>query len=91
MLPSMTDRGNDVADLGFDAVVARLRAVVERLETGQLGLEDALAVYEQGVVLARRGHQLLDAAERKVEILVSADRGVQTAPFEAKKDAAEEP
>jgi exodeoxyribonuclease VII small subunit len=71
-------------DLGFDAVVARLRTVVERLETGQLGLEEALAVYEEGVALARRGHSLLDAAEKKVEILVSASGGVQTAPFDAK-------
>lgn len=77
----MTDRGGDVAELGFDAVIARLRGVVEKLETGQLGLEEALAVYEQGVTLARRGHQLLDAAERKVEVLMSTSGGVQTAPF----------
>ncbi len=72
----------DVAELGFDAVVARLRAVVERLEAGQLGLEEALAVYEEGVSLTRRGHQLLDAAEKKVELLVSTASGVQTTPFD---------
>ena len=77
----MADRAGDVADLGFDAVVSRLRGVVERLETGQLALEEALAVYEDGVVLARRGHQLLDAAEKKVEILVSTSGGIETAPF----------
>jgi exodeoxyribonuclease VII small subunit len=73
-------------ELGFDAVVARLRVVVERLETGQLGLEEALAVYEEGVSLARRGHTLLDAAEKKVELLVSVAEGVQTAPFEPKDE-----
>jgi exodeoxyribonuclease VII small subunit len=77
------------ADPGFDVVIARLRAVVERLETGQLGLEESLAVYEQGVSLARRGHTLLDAAEKKVEILVSAAGGIETAPFDP--GAAEEP
>jgi exodeoxyribonuclease VII small subunit len=81
----------DVADLGFDAVVARLRAVVERLETGQLGLEEALAVYEQGVVLARRGHQLLDAAEKKVEVLVSTSGGISTQAFDAGETLPEEP
>jgi exodeoxyribonuclease VII small subunit len=81
----------DVADLGFDAVVARLRAVVERLETGQLGLEEALAVYEQGVVLARRGHQLLDAAEKKVEVLVSTSGGVATQAFDSGETLPEEP
>jgi len=87
----MTDRGGDVAELGFDAVVARLRTVVEKLEAGQLGLEDALAVYEQGVHLARRGHQLLEAAERKVEVLVSTAGGVTTAPFEPKEPTPEDP
>jgi exodeoxyribonuclease VII small subunit len=66
---------------GFDAVLTRLRSVVERLETGQLGLEEALAVYEEGVGLARRGHQLLDAAEKKVELLVSTTGGVETVPM----------
>ena len=73
---------NDVAELGFDAVVARLRTVVERLEAGQLGLEEALTVYEEGVTLTRRGHQLLDAAEKKVEQLVSTAGGIQTAPLD---------
>lgn len=82
---------NMVDDLGFDGVVARLRAVVERLETGQLGLEEALAVYEQGVALTRRGHELLDAAEKKVEVLVSAASGIQTAPLDPVKDTPEVP
>jgi len=85
----MADLGGDMPELGFDAVVARLRTVVERLETGQLGLEDALGVYEEGVTLARRGHHLLDAAERKVETLVSTAGGIATAPFDA--SAGEEP
>ena len=84
----MTDRGGDVSELGFDTVVSRLRGVVERLETGQLGLEEALAVYEQGVVLARRGHQLLDTAEKKVEVLVSTAGGIETAPFAPPADEA---
>ncbi|MEZ4399522.1 MAG: exodeoxyribonuclease VII small subunit [Kofleriaceae bacterium] len=58
-------------DEGFDAVLERLRKVVEHLETGQLSLEDALVAYEQGIALARRGHHLLDGAERRVELLVA--------------------
>ncbi len=69
-------------DLGFDAILARLREVVQRLESGELSLEQALAVYEEGVGLARKGQQLLATAEKRVEILVSASGGVETAPFE---------
>jgi exodeoxyribonuclease VII small subunit len=53
----------------FDRTLERLREVVEKLEGGQLPLEDALKAFEDGVGLARRGHALLDAAEKRVEIL----------------------
>src|SRR5690349_13436549 len=72
----------ELADLGFDQILTRLREVVIRLESGELSLEQSLVVYEQGVQLARRGQQLLASAEKRVEILVSAAGGVQTVPFE---------
>ena len=67
---------------GFDAILVRLREVVQRLESGDLSLEQSLAAYEEGVQLARRGQQLLATAEKRVEILVSAAGGVETAPFD---------
>lgn len=72
----------DASEPGFDGILARLREVVKKLESGELSLEESLAVYEEGVGLARRGQQLLAAAERRVEILVSAAGGVEVAPFE---------
>jgi len=67
---------------GFDDVLERLRVVVERLEGGKLTLEESLAAYEEGVALARRGHALLDRAEKRVEVLVRAgSAGVEVAPF----------
>jgi exodeoxyribonuclease VII small subunit len=69
-------------ETGFDAILARLREVVARLESGELTLEQSLAVYEEGVGLARKGQQLLTAAEKRVEILVSASGKVETVPFE---------
>jgi exodeoxyribonuclease VII small subunit len=68
-------------DDGFDALLARLRDVVVRLESGELSLEDSLAAYEEGVALARRGHDLLAAAEKRVEIVVSASGTIETAPL----------
>ena len=70
------------AEPGFDALLIRLRELVHKLESGELSLEQSLAVYEEGVQLARRGQQLLASAEKRVEILVSAANGVQTVPFE---------
>ena len=69
-------------ELGFDQILARLREVVTRLESGELSLEQSLVVYEEGVQLARRGQQLLASAEKRVEILVSASGGVEVVPFD---------
>ena len=67
-------------DDGFDAVLTRLRKVVEHLEAGQLSLEDSLTAYEEGIALARRGHELLDGAEKRVELLVAG--GSQSVPLD---------
>jgi len=68
---------------GFDALLVRLREVVQKLESGELSLEQSLAVYEEGVQLARRGQQLLASAEKRVEILVSSASGVEAQPFDS--------
>jgi exodeoxyribonuclease VII small subunit len=68
-------------ELTFDLILTRLREAVERLESGDLSLEQSLAVYEEGVALARRGQAVLDHAEKRVELLVSASGTVDTVPF----------
>ena len=72
--------GDARPDEGFDAVLTRLRKVVERLESGNLSLEESLTVYEEGVALAHRGHHLLDGAERRVELLIAG--GAQSIPLD---------
>jgi len=69
---------------GFDQLISRLREVVQRLESGELTLEQSLEIYEEGVSLARKGQHLLATAERRVEILVSTSGGVEVAPFDPK-------
>ena len=69
-------------DEGFDRVLDRLRGVVDKLEQGNLSLEDSLKAFEEGVKLARRGHSLLDAAEKRVELLVRGEGDKDTVvPF----------
>jgi exodeoxyribonuclease VII small subunit len=60
---------------GFDDVLGALKQIVDRLENGQLSLDAALAAFEEGVRLARQGAQILDAAERRVEILMRPESG----------------
>jgi exodeoxyribonuclease VII small subunit len=66
----------------FDQVLAQLRGIVERLEGGNLSLEQSLAAFEEGVRLSRAGARILDTAEQRVEILLKDEGGAERiAPF----------
>lgn len=68
----------------FEAILNALEAEVQRLERGDLPLEEALAAFERGMDLARRGGDTLAAAERKVELLLAVKSGqAETRPFDA--------
>ncbi len=54
----------------FEEALQRLEAIVDRLEEGDLELEDALAAFEDGVNLTRRCAGQLEDAERRIEVLV---------------------
>jgi len=54
----------------FEASLHRLEQVVERLESGELSLEESLECFEQGVKSAARCRKLLQEVELKVELLL---------------------
>jgi exodeoxyribonuclease VII small subunit len=54
----------------FEAAMRDLEELVERLEQGDLPLEESLAAFERGVMLTRACQTALKDAERKVEILL---------------------
>jgi exodeoxyribonuclease VII small subunit len=53
----------------FEQALAELERIVHDLEEGRLGLAPSLARYEEGVKLLRQCYQLLEGAERKIEVL----------------------
>ena len=59
--------------LGFEEALKRLTAIVERLESGELSLEQSLALFEEGTRLSRTSQAQLDAAEKRVEELLAID------------------
>lgn len=69
------------ATLSFEGALARLEAIVDDLERGELPLEEALAAFEEGIGLSRRCAETLEAAERRIEMLAGEDGGLR--PFEA--------
>ncbi len=59
----------------FEAALEELEAVVERLETGEIELEESLAAFEKGVGLVKYCNQKLTEVEKKVELLVKDKEG----------------
>lgn len=57
----------DVGDLTFEQAYAELEDIVERLESGDLTLDDSVALYARGQALARHCGVLLDGAELRVQ------------------------
>lgn len=60
---------NEIDRLSFEQALARLTQLVEKLESGQLQLEESVAAFEEGVKLSRRCEALLDAAEQRLQVL----------------------
>jgi exodeoxyribonuclease VII small subunit len=58
---------NDVAELPFEKALAELETIVQRLEKGDVALEESIQIYERGEALKRRCETLLREAEARVE------------------------
>jgi exodeoxyribonuclease VII small subunit len=74
----------------FDEGMAELEAIVARLESGELALEDALAAFEKGIGLVRTLNQRLTEAEARVEVLTRSTEGTLTLQPLPDADATEE-
>ncbi len=59
----------------FENGLARLEGIVGELEKGELALEKALKLFEEGITISRFCNAKLDKAERKVEILLKDEQG----------------
>jgi exodeoxyribonuclease VII small subunit len=64
-----------ISALPFDKALADFKAVVEKLEAGNLPLEDSIALFERGVLLQRRCERMLSEAELRFQRLVEGAGG----------------
>ena len=80
------------AQIGFEQALADLETSVAQLEEGQIPLAESLARYEQGVKLLRQCYQILETAERKIELLnrVDSEGNAHSEPFDDRAVSLEE-
>ena len=69
----------------FENALEELESIVERMEDGELSLEESLTLFERGMDLTRRCQKALDDAEQRIQTLADSE----SPPVEA--DAAEDP
>jgi exodeoxyribonuclease VII small subunit len=73
-----TEAAEPMGTLGsFEAALERLHQIVERLESGELDLEQSLLLFEEGVRLSRASQARLNSAEKRIEELLAVDQNGQ--------------
>ena len=77
---------------GFEQSLAELEQLVQRLEGGDLPLDEALKTFERGIELTRHCQSSLKAARQKVDILLKRSGQMEVEPFSASEnDPADKP
>lgn len=83
----MAKRNPKPDDLTYEQAIERLEALIERIESGEIGLEESLKQYESGMALIRRCRAILGAAEQKIAELTVGEGGELASPDEPDLDA----
>jgi exodeoxyribonuclease VII small subunit len=61
--------------LTFEQALEKLEEIVSAIESGQIGLEESIAKYAEGIELIKHCRGVLDAAEKKIQLLTSTQEG----------------
>ena len=65
----------------FEKALKELEALVEKMERGDIRLEESLQYFERGIQLTRQCQQALQSAEQKVQILLEKGDNAEIKPF----------
>lgn len=74
MARKTTSSSGPPEELTFEQATEELEAIIERIESGEIGLEEALAERKRGDELIRRCRAILDTAEQELEKIELAER-----------------
>ena len=80
----MSDKIPDISTMSFEDALRALEDVVRRLESGDVPLDDSIALYERGDLLRKHCQARLDAAQARIERIVAGPDGAatDTQPFD---------
>ena len=90
MAKSSQNKQPTVDKLSFEDAMSELEDLVERIESGEIGLEEALKRYERGIALIKRCRTVLDSAEQRISELTTDAEGELEVGGEAGIEAEED-
>jgi exodeoxyribonuclease VII small subunit len=61
------EKKNDISNLGFEQAIKELTGIVEKIEQGEIPLENSLQQYERGMALIQHCRTTLEKAEKRIE------------------------
>lgn len=68
--------------LSFEEAMAKLDEIVSQISSGKVGLEESLTMYEKGIELVNRCREILEGAEKRIEMLALRDGKLTPEPME---------
>ncbi|MFC6332374.1 exodeoxyribonuclease VII small subunit [Paenibacillus septentrionalis] len=74
---------SDLENISFEQALDRLEQVVAQLESGDVPLEQAIELYQEGMKLSSICSSKLQQVESKIEMLIQTEQGLATKAFAA--------
>ncbi|MFC5701047.1 exodeoxyribonuclease VII small subunit [Cohnella faecalis] len=88
---SRESSAEEAASVSFEQAMERLETIVAKLESGDVPLETAIELFQEGMALSKLCGNKLEQVERRIEMLVEDEAGVSRKPFTpSREDAAGE-
>ncbi|REE70623.1 exodeoxyribonuclease VII small subunit [Paenibacillus taihuensis] len=67
--------------ISFETAMERLESIVSKLESGDVPLETAIELFQEGMKLSQLCGAKLEDVERKIEVLIETENGLHKKPF----------
>lgn len=78
----MSNEKETIQSLSFETAMERLEHIVQQLESGDVPLEQAIELFQEGMLLSKNCSTKLEQVERKIEMLTEQDGEWQRVPFQ---------
>ncbi|GAA0351026.1 exodeoxyribonuclease VII small subunit [Bacillus horti] len=87
MSKEQQEHGNKSSTLSFEEAMDKLETIVDQLEAGEVPLEQAIELFQEGMKLSQACHQKLEQVEKKVQILVEENDGFVKKDFDIEEES----